>query len=64
VLGDMRYSLSAEAFDPIWGIRFTASGEPTEVLWVSRNRERRIAPEELWAEIIGADPRFRSVDNK
>ena len=28
VLADMRYSLSAEAFDPIWGIRFTPTGQP------------------------------------
>ena len=31
VIGDMRYSLSAKAFDPIWGIRFTAPGAATEV---------------------------------
>ena len=59
MLADMRYSLSAEAFDPIWGIRFTAPGEPTEVGWVNRSRERKIAPGELWAEIVGADSRFR-----
>lgn len=59
VLADMRYSLSTEAFDPIWGIRFTAPGEPTEVLWVSRNADRRIAPGELWQEIVGGDARYR-----
>ena len=58
VLADMRYSLSAEAFDPIWGIRFTEPGAPTEVLWVNRTRERQIRPRDLWTEITGADARF------
>ncbi len=59
VLGDMRYSLSTEAFDPIWGIRFTLPGAPTEVVWVNRSRERQIKPDELWREIAGDDSRFR-----
>ena len=58
VLGDMRYSLSAEAFDPIWGIRFTSLGNATEVEWVNRSRERKIEPRQLWAEIAGNDARF------
>jgi inner membrane protein len=62
VLGDMRYSLSTEAFDPIWGIRFNAPGAPTEVTWVNRTRERKIHPGELWHEISGADPRFKPLD--
>ena len=61
VLADMRYSLSAEAFDPIWGIRFTPATAPTEVEWVNRSRDRRVAPRELWAEINGSDPRFRAM---
>jgi inner membrane protein len=58
VLADMRYSLSADAFDPIWGIRFTEPGAPTEVLWVNRSRERQIHPGDLWSEITGGDERF------
>jgi inner membrane protein len=61
VLGDMRYSLSTEAFDPIWGIRFTAQGAPTEVEWVNQSRQRKISPRELWDEIVGADPRFQEL---
>lgn len=61
VLGDMRYSLSAEAFDPIWGIRFTPPGAATEVEWVSRSRDRKIDPGALWREISGADERFRAI---
>ncbi len=61
VIGDMRYSLSGRAFDPIWGIRFTAPGAPTEVEWVNRTRDRRISFAELWAEITGANPEYRAL---
>ncbi len=61
VIGDMRYSLTAKAFDPIWGIRFTAVSAPTEVEWVNRSRERKISPGELWAEITGANAEYRPV---
>ena len=61
VLGDMRYSLSAEAFDPIWGIRFLPPGAPTEVEWVNRARDRKIDPRELWREISGGDERFATL---
>lgn len=58
VFGDMRYSLSTEAFDPIWGIRFTAPEAPTEVEWVNRSRDRRISVADLWREISGRDDRY------
>lgn len=61
VIGDMRYSLSAKAFDPIWGIRFTAPGAATEVEWVNRSRDRRISFAELWAEITGTDLEYRGL---
>lgn len=61
VLGDMRYSLSAEAFDPIWGIRFTAPDTPAEITWVNRSRDRQVSAKDLWAEIAGTDPRFRPL---
>lgn len=57
VLGDMRYSLSTEAFDPIWGIRFTRPGTFAEVEWVDHSRDRRLNLTELWDEIIGRDAR-------
>lgn len=60
VLADMRYTLSAEAFDPIWGIRFTAAGSPSEVDWINRSSDRQVSARDLWAEISGADSRFRS----
>lgn len=58
VLGDMRYSLATEAFDPIWGIRFTAAEALGEVEWVSRSRDRRISVADLWNEISGRDTRY------
>ena len=61
LLADMRYTLSAEAFDPIWGIRFTPPGAPTEVEWLNRSRERKVEPAALWREITGADDRFRPL---
>jgi inner membrane protein len=61
LLADMRYSLSSEAFDPIWGIRFTPAGAPNTVEWVNRTPERKIALAELWREITGADERFQPL---
>ncbi len=58
VLADMRYTLSAEAFDPIWGIRFTAPDAPADVAWINRSRDRRVSPSDTWNEIVGRDPRY------
>ncbi len=57
LLADLRYSLSAEAFDPIWGIRFTPPTAPTEVEWINRSRERRINLADWWREVAGRDGR-------
>ncbi len=62
LLADMRYTLSSDAFDPIWGIRFTVPGAPTEVVWVNRSRERQIRPAEIWQEITGRDSRFVRIN--
>jgi inner membrane protein len=61
VLADMRYSLSSEAFDPIWGIRFTPPGASTEVEWINRTRDRDLGLRPLWDEITGRDARFRAL---
>jgi inner membrane protein len=58
VLGDMRYSLSTEAFDPIWGIRFMPTESRAEVEWVNHSRDRRISVADLWNEISGRDARY------
>lgn len=58
IIGDMRYSRSTEAFDPVWGIRLaTPDGRPT-VEWVSRERSRRMNVRELWEEVLGRDARY------
>ena len=54
VLGDARYSLSTERFEPIWGIRFHPAREiPTE--WVDFTRRNRVPVGALWREISGRD---------
>ncbi|HKT68929.1 MAG TPA: metal-dependent hydrolase, partial [Terriglobales bacterium] len=61
VIGDMRYSRSTDAFDPVWGIRFiTRDGEPA-VEWVSRERGRKLGLSQLWDEISGRDQRFKPL---
>ena len=61
VIGDMRYSLSTAAFDPIWGIRFTGANATADVEWVSRSRQRRLNLGELWSEIIGKHPAYKQL---
>lgn len=61
VLGDMRYSLSIKAFDPIWGIRFTPAGSSVAVEWVNRSRQRKIDRQEFWAELIGKAEGYQTV---
>ena len=52
VVGDVRYSLRTDSFDPIWGIRFHPGAEPpTE--WVNRTRDRDVGVGALWDEILG-----------
>ncbi len=61
LLGDMRYSLSTAAFDPIWGVRFGRAGTVEAVAWVSRSAERQVDAAGMWAEIVGQDPRYRPL---
>ncbi|MBA4147600.1 MAG: metal-dependent hydrolase [Verrucomicrobia bacterium] len=58
VLGDMRYSLSTEAFDPVWGIRFNEESDNIKVEWVSRQLKRDIDLRQLWSEIVGTHPGY------
>lgn len=60
LVGDVRYSLRTEAFDPVWGLRFHPNAQvPTH--WVDRSRARRPSLETLWQEITGEDGRYRSL---
>ena len=54
VIGDVRYSLRTDGFDPIWGIRFDP-GERPPTEWVDRTRNRDISPGDLLREITGAN---------
>ena len=60
VLGDARYSLSTERFEPIWGLRFHPDrAVPTE--WVDMTRRNRVPVAELWREVTGRDARFQPL---
>jgi hypothetical protein len=61
VIGDARYSLRTDRFEPIWGVRFHPDGPlPTE--WVDRTIKNRIPIRDLWEEISGTAPGYRTVD--
>ena len=61
VIGDARYSLRTDRFEPIWGVRFHPDGPlPTE--WVDRTIKNRIPIRDLWEEISGNAPGYRTVD--
>jgi inner membrane protein len=53
LLGDARYSLSPDRFEPVWGIRFASDKSQAPVAWVDRSRSRRVDPAALWREVIG-----------
>ncbi len=61
VLGDMRYSISTQAFDPVWGIRLSMEDGKGRVEWVNRTRERRPQTRELWSEITASHPGYREL---
>jgi inner membrane protein len=61
VIGDARYSLRTDRFEPIWGVRFhPGSATPTE--WVDRTIKNRIPISALWNEITGETPGYRPLD--
>jgi inner membrane protein len=60
VIGDARYSLSRDSFEPIWGIRFhPGSATPTE--WVDQTARNRVPVGELWREIRGTADGYRAL---
>ena len=60
VIADARYSLRADTWSPVWGIRFTTDPtRPTE--WVNRTRERARNPRSLFDDITGTRLHFRPV---
>jgi inner membrane protein len=61
-IGDARYSLEPDRFEPVWGVRFRPDDVPP-VEWVDRSRGRRISVPDLWTEVVGRDPRYRRLPN-
>lgn len=57
VIGDARYSLRNDAYEPVWGIRLHANR--TE--WIDRTRGRDVSAARLWDEIRGRDPALRPL---
>jgi inner membrane protein len=61
LLGDMRYSVRTEAFEPLWGFRFHPEDTRRPVDWVRiafRGRQDGFA--ELWALVEGRSPKLKS----
>jgi inner membrane protein len=53
-IGDARYSLRNDAFEPVWAVRFQPGATvPTE--WIDRSRERELELGALWREVTGAE---------
>jgi inner membrane protein len=60
VIGDVRYSVRTDEFEPVWGIRFVGGAEPTTE-WLNRSRQRELGLRPLWLEISGRDPSYRPI---
>ena len=63
IIADMRYSLTPEGFDALWGVQITTDGPVPTVEWVYLATDRRRALTELWRDV--RDPsRFRPLGNE
>lgn len=60
VIGDVRYSLRTDAFEPIWGVRFEPGAVQTTA-WVDRTGQRELSFAAVWAEIIGSHPDYQPL---
>lgn len=60
VIGDVRYSLRTDAFEPVWGIRFHP-GAPQVTEWVDRTNRRDLRLPAFWSEIIGTHPDYQPL---
>lgn len=60
VIGDARYSLRTDRYEPVWGIRFRPGSDPP-IEWVDRTRERKPEAAQLWNEIRGRDPGWQVI---
>jgi inner membrane protein len=60
IIGDARYSLRADRYEPVWGIRFDAGADPPTI-WVNRTRERDTGMAQLWGDLTGRNAAFRRL---
>ena len=61
IIGDARYSLSVDRYEPVWGVRFHPGRHPpTE--WVNLTRQRKVDAKTMWRDIIGRSPKFVPID--
>ena len=60
VIGDARYSLRNDRYEPVWGIRFRPGADPP-IEWVNRTRDRDTGVGALWEEISGRSRAFRPL---
>ena len=63
VIGDARYSLRTDVFEPIWGVRFYP-GTPSLTEWVDRTAKNRIPMRTLWSEINGDMPGYQPLGKR
>lgn len=60
VIGDVRYSLQTESFEPVWGVRFHPGAEQVTE-WVDRTAQRELGLPVFWAEIVGTHPDYQPL---
>jgi inner membrane protein len=61
LIGDARYSMRADAFVPVWGIRLLTGPGPPFVEWVDRSARRRVDVRQLLREVWGRDESYGAV---
>lgn len=60
IIGDARYSLRADRYEPVWGIRFDPGADPPTG-WVNRTRERDTGVAQLWGDLTARNVAFRRL---
>jgi inner membrane protein len=60
VIGDVRYSLRTDAFQPVWGVRFHHDADQATE-WIDRTDKRDITLALVWSEIVGTHPAYRPL---
>jgi inner membrane protein len=61
-VGDMRYSLAAGGFEPIWGMRIDPGDVIEPLRWVGFGADRPVAVRAMFGEILRPGPSFVPVE--